>query len=127
VPPFLTWHILKIIMDSLSLAMTTCVLNQSSSLWSLFDTLQFVIIMCLKLKEETTNPSTLINLIVDDFRITFEWSLFPSTNIKREVCGVLNSFIKKRRYEERKAHNMLSLMLDLRFKSLCLIPCILCF
>jgi hypothetical protein len=127
VPPFLTWHILKIIMDSLSLAMTTCHLNQSSSLWLFFDTLQFVIIMCLKLKEEITNPSALINLIVDDFRITFEWYLFPLTNIKREVCGVLNSLKKKKRYEKRKVHNMLSLMLDLRFKSLCLIPCILCF
>ncbi len=114
-------------MDSLSLAMTTCHLNQSSSLWLFFDTLQFVIIMCLKLKEEITNPSALINLIVDDFRITFEWYLFPLTNIKREVCGVLNSLKKKKRYEKRKVHNMLSLMLDLRFKSLCLIPCILCF
>jgi hypothetical protein len=31
VPPLLTWHILKIILDSLFLVVTTCVLNQSSS------------------------------------------------------------------------------------------------
>jgi hypothetical protein len=28
VPPFLSWHISKIIVDSLSLVMITCVLNQ---------------------------------------------------------------------------------------------------
>ncbi len=87
-------------MDSLSLSMTACILNQSSSLWLLFDTLQFVIIMCLKLGEKITNPFALINLIVDDFRITFEWSLFPSTNVEREVCGVLN--LKKREESMKK-------------------------
>ncbi len=59
--------------------------------------------MCLKFKEEITNPSTLVNLINDDFGIAFELSLITS-NIKKE----------------RKAHNM-SLMLDLRFKSLHLV------
>jgi hypothetical protein len=58
--------------------------------------------------------------------IFFEWSLFPSTNIKREVSVVLNSLLKKR-YEKRKTHNMLFFMLNLKFKNLCLIPCILCF
>jgi hypothetical protein len=40
------------------------------------------------------------------------------SNIKKEVIQVLDSslsFLKK--CEERKAHNMLSLMLDLRFKT----------
>jgi hypothetical protein len=43
------------------------------------------------------------------------------SNIKKEVCGVLNnslSFLKK--FDERKTHNMLALMLDIRFKNLCL-------
>jgi hypothetical protein len=31
VPPFLTWHISKIIVYSLSLVVTACVLNQSKS------------------------------------------------------------------------------------------------
>jgi hypothetical protein len=30
-PPFLTWHISKIVMDSLSLVVTTCVFNKFSS------------------------------------------------------------------------------------------------
>jgi hypothetical protein len=74
----------------------------------------------LKFREEIINPSTLINLI-NDSRITFELFLFTS-NIKRKVCGVLDflfSFLKK--FEKRKVHNMLSLMLDLKFKSLHLV------
>jgi ATP-dependent protease Clp ATPase subunit len=44
-------------------------------------------------------------------------------NIKREVINVLDfllSFMKK--YENKKAHNMISLMLDPRFKSFCIVP-----
>jgi len=48
--------------------------------------------MCLKFREEITNPSTLVNLIDNDFEITFELSLFNS-NIRRKVCGVLDSFL----------------------------------
>ncbi len=43
-------------------------------------------------------------------------------NIRKEVCGVLDSFLSfLRRFENRKAHNMLSLMLDPKFKSFCLV------
>ncbi len=56
-------------------------------------------------------------LIDDDSRIAFELFLYTS-NIKREVCGVLDSFFSfLRNFEKRKAHNMLSLMLDPKFKS----------
>ncbi len=48
----------------------------------------------------------------DDFAITLELSLFTS-NMKKEVCGVFNSFLSfLNKYEEIIAHNMLSLMLD---------------
>jgi len=47
--------------------------------------------------------------------------LFVS-NVKRKVCGVLDSFLSfKKKFEERKIHNMFSLMLDSRFKILRLI------
>ncbi len=56
-------------------------------------------------------------MIDDDSRIAFELFLYTS-NIKREVCGVLDSFFSfLRNFEKRKAHNMLSLMLDPKFKS----------
>jgi hypothetical protein len=45
-----------------------------------------------------------------------------ASNIKRKVCGALDSFLYfLRKFEERKAQNMLSLMLDPRFKSLRLV------
>jgi hypothetical protein len=43
-------------------------------------------------------------LVDDDFKIVFGLSLFAS-NIKKEVCGVLDSFLfKKRKCEARKTH-----------------------
>jgi hypothetical protein len=48
--------------------------------------------MCLKCREEVTNPHAQISLIDDDFGIAFELFLFD-TNIKREACGILESFL----------------------------------
>jgi len=53
--------------------------------------LQFAITICLKFKEEITNPSTPVILIDDDLWIIFELFLFTSNN-RREVCGVLDFF-----------------------------------
>jgi len=67
--------------------------------------------MCLKFRENFTNLSTLICLIDDDYRIVFELFSFAS-NIKRKVCGALNSFLSlKKKIEKRKTHNMF-FMLD---------------
>jgi hypothetical protein len=47
--------------------------------------------------------------------------LFVS-NIKKEVCGVLDSFLSfLYKYEEIKTHNMFLLMLDPQLKNLCLV------
>ncbi len=71
--------------------------------------------MCLKCREEVTNPHAQISLIDDDFGIAFELFLFD-TNIKKEACGILESFLSfKRIYENKKSHNMLCLMLDPKF------------
>ncbi len=118
IPRLLTWHIFKINVDSLSPIMIACVLNQFKSHQLLFDASQSTLTMCLKFCEEIINPFTPITLINDDYGIAFGLSLFAS-NIKREVCGVLDSFLSFLiKFEERKAHNMLSLMLDTRFKNL---------
>jgi hypothetical protein len=77
--------------------------------------------MCLKFKEKTTNPFTLVSLIDDNYEIAFGLFLFAS-NIRREVCGVLDSFLSFwRKFEGKKTHNMLSLILNPRFKSLRLV------
>jgi len=68
----------------------------------LSNALHFAITMCLKFREEITNSSTVVNLIDDDSRITFELSLFAS-NIIREVCGVFSSFLFiLRKFEKEK-------------------------
>jgi hypothetical protein len=87
-------------------------MNQFKTHWLLFDAIRSAITMCLKFKEEIVNPSSLVNLIDDYSWITFELSLFAS-NIRREVCNVLDFFLFfKRNFEKKKTHNMLSLMLD---------------
>jgi hypothetical protein len=52
--------------------------------------------MCLKFREKITNLVALVNLIDDDYRIIFELYLFVS-NIKREVCGVLDFYFFKKK------------------------------
>jgi hypothetical protein len=42
-------------------------------------------------------------------------------NMKKEICGVIDYFFALTKYDEMKAHNMLSLMLDSKYKSLRLI------
>ncbi len=45
-----------------------------------------------------------------------------TSNIKREICGVLDDFLLFfKNYEKNKSHNILSFMLDPRFKSLRLV------
>jgi hypothetical protein len=52
----MTWHICQIVVNYLSLVVTTCVLNQSKEHWLLSDALHFAIFMCLKLKELKNVP-----------------------------------------------------------------------
>jgi len=97
-----------------------CILNQSMGHWLLNDTLNSTISMNLKFKDEI-DYATFNNLMEDDGNVVYKLSCLTS-NIKKEVIQVLDfflSFLKK--YEERKAHNMLSLMLDPRLKTLCLL------
>jgi hypothetical protein len=58
--------------------------------------------MYLKCREEIINPFAPISLINDDFGITFELFLLAS-NIRREVCGVLDSFLSfKKKLKKEK-------------------------
>ncbi len=52
VPLPLTWHICRIIVDSLGLIVSACILNQSRGHWLLSDALNFAISMSLKFKDE---------------------------------------------------------------------------
>jgi hypothetical protein len=49
--------------------------------------------MCLKFREEITNPRTLVKFSIDDnFEVVLELA-FLAFNIKQEVCDVLESFV----------------------------------
>jgi hypothetical protein len=75
--------------------------------------------MSLKFKDEI-DSTTFDNLMQEDNNVVYELSCLAS-NIKKEVIQVLDFFLSfLKNYEERKAHNMFSLMLDPRFKTFCL-------
>jgi hypothetical protein len=77
--------------------------------------------MSLKLKEENKIILSFESLMEDDSIIYDELSLL-TFNIRREVINVLDSFLSFfKKYENKKVHNMIYLMLDPRFKSLCII------
>jgi hypothetical protein len=74
--------------------------------------------MSLKFREENQVLPSFENLMDDDSIVNDELFLLAS-NIRREVINVLNSFLSFLNvYDKRKTQNMISLLLDLRFKSL---------
>jgi hypothetical protein len=78
--------------------------------------------MSFKLKEEINDPFALNNLMEDYLGVDLEFINRFTMNMKKEVCGVIDSFFSfLTKYDERRAHNILSLMLDCKYKSLRLI------
>ncbi len=120
VPPPLTWHDYQIIVDCLSPIVTTCVLNQSKGHWLLNDALHSTISMSLKLNEKLENAPCFQILMEEDSSVALELICLAS-NIRKEACAVLDSFLSfLKKFDEKKTHHMLALMLDLWFWSLCL-------
>ncbi len=77
--------------------------------------------MALKLKKEFGMVLSMANLMEDVVNVVFELSMY-TFNIKKLVCDVLDSFFSfLMKYEEKNIHNMLSLMLNRRFKRLKLV------
>ncbi len=121
VPYPLTWHMCCIIVDYLGLVVSSCILNQSRGHWLLSDALNYTISMSLKFRDEMES-TTFNNLMEEDGNVVYELSCLAS-NIKKEVVYVLDYFLFfLKKYEERKAHNVLSLMLTLGFKFFVLCP-----
>jgi hypothetical protein len=88
-PPPLTWHIFQIIVDVLSLVVSTCVFNQSKGHWLLSDSLNSTISICFKLIKEFGISISFDNVMEDESIIALELN-FLSSNIKKEVCVVLD-------------------------------------
>jgi hypothetical protein len=77
--------------------------------------------MSWKLKEENKIILSFESLMENDSIISNELSLL-AFNIRRVVISVLDSFLSfLKKYENMKAHNMISLMLNPKFKSLCIV------
>jgi hypothetical protein len=77
--------------------------------------------MVLKLKDAPKVLPFLQNLMEEESIIVDVLISFAS-NIRKEICVVLEFFLSLlRKFEKKKTHNMLSLMLDLRFKSFCFV------
>jgi hypothetical protein len=77
--------------------------------------------MHLKRREDFQIPPILDNLIDDDLVVVFGIVLFIF-NMKKKMFSVLESFQSFfKYYDKRKPNSMLSLMLNLRFKSLRLV------
>jgi len=87
----------------------------------LFDVLNSAIVMTYKAKEEVNVRPSFEFLMDDDLAIFFELASLAS-NIRLEVFGVLDSFLSfMKTCDEKKTHDMLALMFDPRFKSLCVL------
>jgi hypothetical protein len=73
--------------------------------------------MNLKLKGENQIIPSFESLMEDDSIISNELSVL-AFNITREVINVLDFFLSfSNKYENRKTHNIIFLMLDVRFKN----------
>ncbi len=73
------------------------------------------------MKEEPKDAPTFKTLMEEDSSVVFELICLVFNSITK-VCTILDSFLSfLKKFNERKTHNMLVLMLDPRFKSLCLV------
>jgi hypothetical protein len=73
--------------------------------------------MSLKLREENQILLSFKSLMVDDSIVNDELSLLAS-NIRREVINVLDFSLPLLKVYDRKAHSIIYLMLDPRYKNL---------
>ncbi len=101
-PPPLMWHISQIIIDYLFPIVIAYVLSQSLGHWLLTNALNSIISLSLKLKKDSEPLPSFEHLMEDEYNLAKELALLAS-NIRKEVCGVLYSFLSfLKKYEENK-------------------------
>ncbi len=83
-------------------------------------TFYITICMSLKLREENQVLLSFESLMDDDSVVNAELSLLAS-NTRKEVMNVLEFFLSFLKvYDKRKSHNVISFILDPRYKNLCI-------
>ncbi len=113
VPSLLILYVFQIIIDIISPIVNACVFNQYCGHWLFSNALHAEITMSLKLKEQFKMTPFMFNLIEDGIAMVLEL-----LNIKKQVCDFLDGFLSfPTKYEKKKTHNMLILMLNPRFES----------
>ncbi len=70
--------------------------------------------MSFKLIMKQKNAPSFQALMEDHFDVAFELICLASNN-RKKVCGVPYSFLSLKKFDERKTHKTLALMLDPRF------------
>ncbi len=119
-PPLLTWHFCQIVVDFLLYCNWLCSKPIYGTLvvkWCL----SFYHFHEFEIEKKLENAPSFQTLMEEDSSVALELICLAS-NIRKEVCGVLDNFLSfLKKFDERKSHILLVLMLDLRFKSLCLV------
>ncbi len=93
-------------------------MNQSKGHWLLSNALFATITMTCKLTKEVEMNLFVNGLMEKNAIIGVELDLLAS-NIKREVFGVLDTFLSfLKKFDEKNTHNTFALMLDMRYKNL---------
>ena len=67
-----TWHICQIIVDCLSLIVTTYILNQFRGHWLLNDTFNSIIFINLKLRTKHENVPSFQTVMEEDFSVALQ-------------------------------------------------------
>jgi hypothetical protein len=117
VPIGLTWAVARAVTETLNPVVSQCVVNQTHRYWLLSDVvagaLQLIIQMeAQQLQRSTTEPSLECGEFEYELEILYR-------RMASEVATVLQPFLSfARTFDAGKAHNMLALMLDPRFKDL---------
>ncbi len=116
VPSLLTVYVSQIIIDIISPIVNACVFNQYRGHWLFFNALHAKITM--ELKEQLKMTPFMVNLIEDGMAMVLELFMFAFYT-KKQVCDVLDGFLWfPTKYEKKKTHNMLILiLLNPRFES----------
>jgi len=82
---------------------TNCVVNQSNDHWLLSGGSNFATSISLLKRKKIKISSTVKHFMNNDSRVAFELTLLVS-NIKKELCGMLNFFLPfLRKYEKRRS------------------------
>jgi hypothetical protein len=111
------WAIEEIIVSTLALVVSSCVLNQRRGYWLLSDAFANILNLCVNLTNEGLELEIRMSFILAS---QFDAKLFLLTRkMQLEVTCVFVSFMDcLRQFDPKNSHMMLVLMLDPKFKDI---------